>query len=248
MMKIMFVDDCETHFNTKCLYGVLGVEKTCTNSELKKAYYKQSMRWHPDKSSLEQENKELYTIKFQILNKTYTILSDKEKRAIYDETGKIADENEETTQEEMMEAWRKVFKKVTKEDIDNYMREFEGSAEQKRELIEKYEEFDGDFEKIQEYVLGENLKEILDELIANGELKATKKYKSSTSLKKQKSRKLRAEKEAEEAEKVLREMEASSSSSLESMILARNAKRGAQMDSFFDSLAEKYAPKKSKKK
>ena len=53
---------------------------------VKRAYYKQSLKVHPDRVS--EEEKENATEKFQTRGKVYSILSDKEKRKIYDETGK----------------------------------------------------------------------------------------------------------------------------------------------------------------
>jgi len=52
---------------------------------VKKAYYAQSLELHPDRC--EHSDKDKATKKFQILSKAYAILSDKEKRAVYDETG-----------------------------------------------------------------------------------------------------------------------------------------------------------------
>lgn len=52
---------------------------------VKRAYRKASLQCHPDRvSSSEKENA---TRKFQVLGKVYSILSDKEKRAVYDESG-----------------------------------------------------------------------------------------------------------------------------------------------------------------
>lgn len=53
---------------------------------MKKAYYKQSLKVHPDRVT--EGEKEEATEKFQTLGKVYSVLSDKEKRKIYDETGK----------------------------------------------------------------------------------------------------------------------------------------------------------------
>jgi DnaJ family protein C protein 9 len=53
---------------------------------VKRAYYKKSLKVHPDRVG--EEDKENATEKFQTLGKVYSILSDKEKRKIYDETGK----------------------------------------------------------------------------------------------------------------------------------------------------------------
>jgi DnaJ family protein C protein 9 len=59
-------------------------------NSVKKAYYQQSILWHPDRFSSAQHNdadRDMATKKFQIIGKVYSILSDKQKRKIYDETG-----------------------------------------------------------------------------------------------------------------------------------------------------------------
>ena len=53
---------------------------------VKKGYHKVSLKVHPDR--VPEEGKEEATLKFQTLGKVYCILSNKEKRAVYDETGK----------------------------------------------------------------------------------------------------------------------------------------------------------------
>ena len=52
---------------------------------VKKAYYKLSLKVHPDKAS--DDEKEQATEKFQLLSKLYQILSDEKKRKVYDKTG-----------------------------------------------------------------------------------------------------------------------------------------------------------------
>ena len=54
---------------------------------VKKGYHKVSLKVHPDRVA--EEDKEQATLKFQTLGKVYCILSNKERRASYDETGKI---------------------------------------------------------------------------------------------------------------------------------------------------------------
>ena len=53
---------------------------------MKKGYYKISLKVHPDRAS--DEEREKATSKFQTLGKVYSVLSDKSKRNLYDETGK----------------------------------------------------------------------------------------------------------------------------------------------------------------
>lgn len=73
----------------KDYYKILGVSKKATDQQLKKAYRKQAMRWHPDKHS-EGKAKEKATEKFQEIAEAFETLSDLEKRRIYDLGGEEA--------------------------------------------------------------------------------------------------------------------------------------------------------------
>ena len=65
-------------------YKVLGVSRDATDTELKKAYRKLAIKWHPDKN---QNNEEEATKKFKEISEAYDVLSDSEKREIYDAYG-----------------------------------------------------------------------------------------------------------------------------------------------------------------
>lgn len=65
-------------------YAILGVSKTATPEELKKAYRKMAMKWHPDKNK---GNEAEAQAKFQEISDAYSVLSDPEQRSIYDRYG-----------------------------------------------------------------------------------------------------------------------------------------------------------------
>lgn len=65
-------------------YGILGVGKSATDAELKKAYRKLAVKWHPDKNP---DNQEEATKKFKEISEAYDVLSDPEKREVYDRYG-----------------------------------------------------------------------------------------------------------------------------------------------------------------
>ncbi|CAG9482512.1 protein SIS1, putative [Plasmodium vivax] len=70
----------------KDYYSILGVSKDCTTNDLKKAYRKLAMMWHPDKHKDVKSKKEAEE-KFKNIAEAYDVLSDEEKRKIYDAYG-----------------------------------------------------------------------------------------------------------------------------------------------------------------
>jgi molecular chaperone DnaJ len=70
--------------NQRDYYEVLGVTKTASVDEIKASYRKSALKWHPDRSP---ENKEEAEIKFRESTEAYSILSDPQKRQIYDNYG-----------------------------------------------------------------------------------------------------------------------------------------------------------------
>ena len=66
-------------------YDVLGVSKTASAAELKSAYRKLALEWHPDRNkSAEAESK------FKEINEAYQVLSDPKKKTTYDQFGHAA--------------------------------------------------------------------------------------------------------------------------------------------------------------
>jgi curved DNA-binding protein len=68
---------------TKDYYQILGVNKSAGDEEIKRAYRKLAMKYHPDKNPNKKEAEE----RFKEINEAYAVLSDKEKRKQYDTYG-----------------------------------------------------------------------------------------------------------------------------------------------------------------
>ncbi|XP_034697141.1 dnaJ homolog subfamily B member 13-like [Vitis riparia] len=65
-------------------YKILQVDKSSKDEDLKKAYRKLAMKWHPDKNP---NNKKEAEAKFKQISEAYEVLSDPQKRAVYDQYG-----------------------------------------------------------------------------------------------------------------------------------------------------------------
>ncbi len=70
--------------NQRDFYEVLGVSRTATVDEIKSSYRKAALKWHPDRNP---ENKHEAEINFRECTEAYSVLSDQEKRQIYDTYG-----------------------------------------------------------------------------------------------------------------------------------------------------------------
>ena len=70
--------------NQRDFYEVLGITKTATVEEIKSSYRKAALKWHPDRNP---ENKQEAEVKFRECTEAYSVLSDQEKRQIYDTYG-----------------------------------------------------------------------------------------------------------------------------------------------------------------
>src|SRR3989339_1091136 len=66
-------------------YEILGVPKTASDSDIKQAYKKMAKAHHPD--MVAREDKEQAERKFKEINEAYQVLSDPEKRKMYDQFG-----------------------------------------------------------------------------------------------------------------------------------------------------------------
>ncbi|KAK4736247.1 hypothetical protein R3W88_010508 [Solanum pinnatisectum] len=80
-------------------YAVLGLKKECTETELRNAYKKLALKWHPDRCSASGNSKFVDEAKkkFQAIQEAYSVLSDANKRFLYDvgvyDSGDDDDEN-----------------------------------------------------------------------------------------------------------------------------------------------------------
>eukprot|EP01083_Nonionella_stella_P030891 84651_1 len=72
------------NLNSEDYYAILGCDRGASEAQLKKAYRKLAVKWHPDKNP----GNETATKNFQKISEAYATLSDDNKRKMYDMYGK----------------------------------------------------------------------------------------------------------------------------------------------------------------
>uniref|UniRef100_A0A0K0EE18 type I protein arginine methyltransferase n=1 Tax=Strongyloides stercoralis TaxID=6248 RepID=A0A0K0EE18_STRER len=213
-----------------------------TTIDVKKAYYKKSLLFHPDKFRNEsEENKASTTLKFQIISKIYSILGEEDSKKAYDENGYTG---EDDNSDDWVSYWRKRFKPVNIKDIEAFLEKYTNSDEEKQDIINAYNKHKGDLNKILECTYNYDVSNIddlmkrINDMINDGTLEKYQKWKplSKAKIARLKSRK---EREAAECEKELKKLtkNENEATSLEKMILERSRKRGRDI---LMHLEEKY--------
>ncbi|XP_023933825.2 dnaJ homolog subfamily C member 9 [Bicyclus anynana] len=244
---------CEKYYNTTNLYEVLQITEKATEKEVKKAYHKLSLQVHPDR--VKDDQKLDATEKFKVLGGVHAILSDKDKRSLYDETKSVDEDDYNVVNDKDWNVyWRLLFKKITEDDIKAYEKEYIGSDEEKKDLKNAYIAGKGDMDYIVDQVQfarsehEPRIRGILTEMIDQGEIPSFKIFTHEPARKRQR-RHAKENREAKEADDLKESLGLSSgTNSLELMIKQKQESRAAQMDSFLDNLAAKYSTKSSGRK
>jgi DnaJ family protein C protein 9 len=162
-------------FGDKNFYEIFEVEKSASEDEIKKAYRKLALRYHPDRVGGDTE-------KFKALSIVYSTLSDSTKRTLYDNTGEIDAEDEGEDFKNWYEYFRTLFPKLTVGKLEEFSASYKGSEEERGDLIEAYKRFDGDMEKVMSVVIlaekgeEERLCCTIDSIISFGDLESTPIY------------------------------------------------------------------------
>lgn len=231
------------------LYASLGLEKSASQAEIKKAYHRIALQLHPDKNPGDESAKE----KFQTLQHVFSVLGNPEKRRIYDETG-CTDDTELAGDkfQDLYQYYRTFFKKVTEEDIEQFEREYRGSEEELKDLKELYARFKGNMDILFEYMLcseakvdSHRFKESLEAAIKAGELKPYKAFKQWAAV---------VAKTPAPADPLKPRTKRSGGASrgggvdLTAIIQGRQAQREQKQNEFFDALASKYGKQDAKGK
>lgn len=238
------LDDIEEFFGTKNLYQVVNVDKDATTEQVKKAYRKASLKIHPDR--VPESEKDKATKKFQVLAQVHYVLSDEEKRKLYDNHGVIANDEGLESEADWSNYWRLLFPKISEKDIQTYLDSYVGTKEEEEDLITLYNRYQGDLDKISETHIAFNEEEttnLLKKLIKEKKIPNYSKFSKESQSRKDKRQK-RANKEAKQAEKFKDELKSKTGKDLDNIddltALIRKKSQGG-FDSMIASLEAKYA-------
>ncbi|KAK9314438.1 hypothetical protein V1522DRAFT_407624 [Lipomyces starkeyi] len=235
-------------------YQVLHVGRTATDADVKKAYRRLALLHHPDK--VDPDKRADAHNKFQEIVFAYGVLSDADRRKVYDATGSL----EYTSVDGF--GWKEYFdemynKAVTKEMIEEDKKQYRESGEEREDILRFYTESKGDLDVVFENVVHSSVLEdesrfrsIIDDAIRKREVKSYKKYTGESAATKS-ARRRAAKKEEQEAEELATELGIAKKvmnggeDVLGELIRKRSA---ARMNNFLDDLEKKYSSSGSAKK
>ena len=128
------------------LYSLLGVSKTATNDEIRNAYRNLVFLYHPDKNKTDPDA----SSKFINISRAYKVLSNKQSRIIYDETGEYEEEGKDLKINHI--SINDFRKKVSVKEIENYKKKYKDSKEEEEDLINFYNKEKGNITNILEII------------------------------------------------------------------------------------------------
>lgn len=225
-------------------YELLNIETSATQQEIRKAYYKLALKYHPDRiSSTSDENaKKENESKFKAIGFAYEILSSPDNREIYDRNPLAFSEG--TTD---ISKFTELFTRITTQDIDNFKKQYIGSVEELEDVMASYMRNYGDIVKItQEVFFGsvyeeeryleiinrQIVRDILPDYLSNG--------KSPDSHRKKTLRLKKAEKEASEADAYAKELGLFNTKDGSNLTALIQNKQKSRFDDMINNLESKY--------
>jgi DnaJ family protein C protein 9 len=210
--------------------------------------------------------------KFQEIAFAYAVLSDDSRRRRYDLTGSTAETLVEDGDFNWLNFYREQFENVVNEEaINKLSNEYKGGEDERRDLVKAYKKGKGNLSVIYELVMlsdiledDDRFRQIVDEEIANGNIKSLPAYEKETDATRQKAkdaeRKRREDYDKQEARKEAKKKSGEPADGKVASKAKPKSKKGgvddmaglaaliqqrqkARAGNFFDQLEDKYAPK-----
>lgn len=244
-------------------YEVLGVPKDATPLEIKKAYKRLSLKFHPDK--VQQAGNAVDHDTFAKIQFAYSIVSDSIKRQRYDRTGSLANLGDEDDEYfDWKEYFLSMHDKITIDMIDEDRKRYQGSDEERQDIVQNFIYYEGDFLKLFEVIphleFDEDAEQRVFSIVESAvndnpdlDMSVTKPWEKYKKSRKTKVRQMlkRLAKEAKESEKLAASIKDKGSRRLDSEADLKAIIQGRQnnrMDSLIGKLESKYGGKKGKKR
>ncbi|CAI5746976.1 unnamed protein product [Peronospora destructor] len=243
MIHAEFGDDCD-------LYAVMGVSRSATDKEITRAYRQLALKYHPDKQRGDKASCIKATAKFQAVGIIHSILSDKEARAVYDESGTIlSDDHDSRTSSFQMwtQYFARVFPKISIQDIGRFEEKYRHSDEERCDVLSAYTKYKGKMQQILDTIMlstdddEERFAEIIRKAIKEKELKIFPTWREY--VKEQSKKTKRKEIPAEQKRK-----QAKQTAWGESDSTALSVERKRKFESLLSSLEDKFTDKGKKSK
>lgn len=228
-----------------CFYAILDTCKSASPSEIRQAYYKLALKYHPDRAppANTQAANEDSEAKFKEISFAYEILSDPDKRQAYDRNpSAFADGGSDLSR------YTELFAKIQVQDIEDFKRYYVGSAEELEDILAAYMRHYRDMAKISEDVFFGSVheearyleiikrqvaKEIVPDYVSSG--------KTPESEKRRAQRVKRADKEAKEAAEYAKQLGLRSESGDSNLAALIQSRQKSRFDDVISSLEAKYA-------
>ncbi|OCF32688.1 DNAJ domain-containing protein [Kwoniella heveanensis BCC8398] len=213
-MHSFFPEAAKSSSPETVLYSALSLKLTATSEEIRKAYRKLALQYHPDKHTSKSEDEKAELSKqFQRIGFAYAVLGDEGKKKRYDSTGRTDDKFQGAEEMGWDAYFESLYTRVDRKILDDDKKKYQGSKEEEADLIKAYNSSSGSFPSILSYIPHSHHTDearfvtTINALIASGDLQSTSKWeKTSTDEKAAKLRKKRGEKDAKDAEKAAKEL------------------------------------------
>lgn len=194
------------------LYDILGVNAKAVHADIRRAYRRLALRYHPDKAGGDAESNR----RFQQIGFAYSVLSDDARRARYDTTG--------STEESFLDGpvdWNEYFRtlwtgEVSAQTLNEFQAKYRGSDDERQDVIHAYRDAGGRLERIFASVPCSNILEdeqrfidMINHAIGAGELERTRAWErvhTPKGLSARKELRRQAKREATEAEEYAKEL------------------------------------------
>ncbi|WVR09421.1 hypothetical protein IAU60_006488 [Kwoniella sp. DSM 27419] len=209
-----FPQSAQSSSQQTILYTALSLNPSATSEEIRKAYRRLALQYHPDKHSAKSEEaKEEASKQFQRIGFAYAVLSDQGRKKRYDSTGRTDDKFADAEEMGWDAYFESLFKRVDRKILDEDKERYQGSEEETADLVSAYNSSQGSLPSILSHIPHsqhadeDRLIAKINELITSGELERTAKWtKTSTDTAAKTKRAKRGEKDAKEAEAAAKEL------------------------------------------